>query len=294
LGQILIDRVVGVELSMEQWLQSSKPLLEMEVADRDIGFETRPDLAHADFANMFIGGGALSGGCVQEEIRFSICPELCLSMLICPCMLEHEAIQIVGAEQFSSYKGYAFSLRFGGDYVDKVRRKQDGSLLTSVLAMDANDLRCGDSSVAGQHDKDPLHRDLNKSLAAFTPIDEDALKEFEVVATGNWGCGAFLGCAQIKALTQLASASQSGRRLCYFPFDQNFGPELKRFIARCREKRVTVGALLDALLSLQPAQGEHPEEARAAGYQEKPLSTKRKKELDGDDILKLVAAKLSL
>ena len=34
-----------------------------------------------DFANAYVGGGVLSHGCVQEEIRFAICPELIASML---------------------------------------------------------------------------------------------------------------------------------------------------------------------------------------------------------------------
>ena len=49
-------------------------------------------LLHADFANMFLGGGVFSGGCVQEEIRFAICPENCVAMLVCPCMQPREAI----------------------------------------------------------------------------------------------------------------------------------------------------------------------------------------------------------
>merc|ERR1712217_551634 len=122
-------------------------------------------------------------------------------------------------------------------------------------AMDANDLRGGsDSSIAGQLSQGPLLRDLNKSLAAFTPINEDALRQFEVVATGNWGCGAFQGCAPIKALTQLASASQCRRKLRFFPFDQSFGPELQAFATKCVEKNITVGQLLKALISLQPTQ----------------------------------------
>lgn len=62
------------------------------------------DCLHADFANMYLGGGVLSGGCVQEEIRFAICPELLIGVLLCPVMSEAEAIQIVGAEQFSAYE----------------------------------------------------------------------------------------------------------------------------------------------------------------------------------------------
>lgn len=36
-----------------------------------------------DFANSFIGGGALSSGCVQEEIMFATHPELYATQLLC-------------------------------------------------------------------------------------------------------------------------------------------------------------------------------------------------------------------
>jgi hypothetical protein len=34
-------------------------------------------------AGRFIGGGALHGGCVQEEIMFALNPEAFVSMLLC-------------------------------------------------------------------------------------------------------------------------------------------------------------------------------------------------------------------
>ena len=46
--------------------------------------EDTPEALHADFANAFIGGGVLGGGCVQEEIRFTVEPEALLSMLVTP------------------------------------------------------------------------------------------------------------------------------------------------------------------------------------------------------------------
>jgi len=251
-GQIKIDRVVGVELSESEWLNSAQPLLPLDMEQPKVGFETRPDLAHADFANMMIGGGVLCGGCVQEEIRFAICPELCLAMLVCPCMLETEAIQITGAEQFSAYKGYAHTLRYGGDHIDTAEKGPEGSLFTSVLAMDALDLRSQDSSLAAQLESKNMLRELNKSHAAFTPVDANSLQEFEVVATGNWGCGAFGGCAPLKALVQWASASQCKRRICYFPFMEDFGPELERLARRCVQTSTSVGQLLQVLWDLQP------------------------------------------
>lgn len=261
-GEIIIDRVVGVALTEDAWLQSSKPLLAMEMAPMRQGFEKAPKLAHADFANMFIGGGVLCGGCVQEEIRFAICPELCASMLVCPCMLEEEAIQILGGEQFSAYKGYGTSLQYGGDHRDPAERLEDGTVLVSILAMDALDYRGRDSSLDAQLSASDLLRDLNKSLAAFAPVDEISHERFPKVATGNWGCGAFGGCAPLKALVQWASASQCGRQLRYFPFEQDFGPELQVLAAKGAEKGLTVGALLSAVWELQRQSAENMEKLK--------------------------------
>lgn len=246
-GEVVIDRIQGVALTASEWQQSDKALLTMEVAERKIGFETAPELAHADFANKFLGGGVFSGGCVQEEIRFAICPELCLSMLICSCMQADEAVQITGSEQFSAYKGYGWSLEYAGDHVDQAVRRADGSVKTAVLAMDALDFRGDDSSLRRQLHPALLERELNKSLAAFTPVDQQSLEDFPIIATGNWGCGAFGGCVQLKALIQWASASQCGRRLRYFPFEQGFGAELQDLAAASAQAGLTVGQLLGFL-----------------------------------------------
>jgi poly(ADP-ribose) glycohydrolase len=52
-----------------------------------------------DFANRYLGGGCLGHGCVQEEIRFMINPELIVGMLFCESMKSTEAILIYGTEQ---------------------------------------------------------------------------------------------------------------------------------------------------------------------------------------------------
>jgi hypothetical protein len=52
---------------------------------------------HADFANKFPGGGALDGGCVQEEILFVIKPECLISMLLVEVLDERSAFFIEGA-----------------------------------------------------------------------------------------------------------------------------------------------------------------------------------------------------
>lgn len=43
-------------------------------------------------------------GCVQEEIRFLICPELIVSRLFCEELDANECVVITGAEQYSNYR----------------------------------------------------------------------------------------------------------------------------------------------------------------------------------------------
>ena len=57
-----------------------------------------------DFANKYIGGGVLGEGCVQEEIRFLICPELIISRLFTEELDDNECLVMSGAEQFSKYR----------------------------------------------------------------------------------------------------------------------------------------------------------------------------------------------
>lgn len=44
----------------------------------------------------FVGGGVLGYGCVQEEIRFIICPELIVSRLFTEELNSSEALLIIG------------------------------------------------------------------------------------------------------------------------------------------------------------------------------------------------------
>lgn len=57
-------------------------------------------------------------GCVQEEIRFALCPEMLISLLICEMMTDNECIFLIGCEQYSTYKGYSSTFQFAGDFID--------------------------------------------------------------------------------------------------------------------------------------------------------------------------------
>ena len=213
----------------------------------------------ADFANKFIGGGVLGRGCVQEEIRFMVCPELIVSRLFMEMMLEKESIVIVGAERFSFYSGYASSFLWTGPYsdttpFDKWRRRN-----TTVLALDALVFH----NKAAQFKKPALTRELVKAYCAFKR-STGVPRDYQVaVATGNWGCGAFGGEPYLKALLQLIATSAASRQLLYFTFgNSKLSTDLLELHRALRANNTTVAALWQGILTYSeiypaPAGGRH-------------------------------------
>lgn len=61
----------------------------------------------------------MNDGCVQEEIRFVICPEMLISLLLCEMIKEDECVFLIGCERFSSYRGYATSFEYKENYLDQ-------------------------------------------------------------------------------------------------------------------------------------------------------------------------------
>lgn len=64
-------------------------------------------------------------------------PELAAGMVFLPVMASNESIEIVGAERYCSYTGYASSFRFNGDFRDVMPRDAWGRRRTHVIAIDA-------------------------------------------------------------------------------------------------------------------------------------------------------------
>ena len=68
------------ERQLPQWRKSSKLLTKLRIDSSGcIEDDANAGMLEVDFANSYVGGGVLSSGCVQEEIRFVICPELIVS-----------------------------------------------------------------------------------------------------------------------------------------------------------------------------------------------------------------------
>eukprot|EP01006_Ploeotia_vitrea_P038195 TRINITY_DN6621_c0_g1_i1.p1 TRINITY_DN6621_c0_g1~~TRINITY_DN6621_c0_g1_i1.p1 ORF type:complete len:569 (+),score=70.00 TRINITY_DN6621_c0_g1_i1:66-1772(+) len=328
------------------WEKSDAQLCDVVVHPLRESLDDGHDLLRVDFANAMIGGGAIAYGCVQEEIMFAECPEMCCTRLMFSEMEPDEAILMAGTERFASHKGYAFSLQYdaphydtpsppppahaptqqqppvsapaqsapvdtesdetsegeppaesGGQETPKKKKKgvclvvdpekeeadkqraidkklaeeeaarkaaepppppkyvnvKDNMLQTYYVAIDATDYR-GFGTGKTQFQPALLTRELVKSFAGFHYGSIASIPKQNLpngVATGNWGCGAFLGDPFLKSILQWLACSQAGHKVYhYYPFDNqpisNELPVLAQQLAN--NPKVTVGTVLEYLM----------------------------------------------
>ncbi|CAJ2639162.1 unnamed protein product [Trifolium pratense] len=267
------------------WSTSVMPLCRFEVHSSGLIEDHSSEAVEVDFANEYLGGGALRRGCVQEEIRFMISPELIAGMLFLPSMADNEAIDIVGVARFSSYKGYASSFRFSGDYMDDKDVDALGRRKTRIVAIDA---LCGPGM--RQYREKYLLREINKAFCGFlqqskyqqykkipqenfdavtstsmeTSEGENSYQDIRNshndsvmmeksndigVATGNWGCGAFGGDPEVKTIIQWLAASQAQRPfIAYYTFGLGELQKLDKVACWILSQRWTVGDLWNMLV----------------------------------------------
>jgi poly(ADP-ribose) glycohydrolase len=223
-GTMEIERIVG---GAHDWLHDASALQPFEVHATG-AIEDAAGCLQVDFANRFLGGGVLSGGCVQEEIRFALAPELLVAMIVSPVMEPSEAIVVRGTERFAATTGYGHTLRYAGAFIDPST--------SDLVAIDALDYRRS-GVVRGEA---ALRRELDKARAGFR---HDARNQ--PVATGNWGCGVFLGDPVAKAIVQWLAASAEGRAVRYFTFGDDRLGDLGAFVTAARG--FTVGELAQRL-----------------------------------------------
>ncbi|XP_021855614.2 poly(ADP-ribose) glycohydrolase 1 isoform X1 [Spinacia oleracea] len=155
------------------WANSIVPLCLFEICPSGLIEDQSRGALEVDFANKYLGGGALSKGCVQEEIRFMINPELIAGILFLPSMSDNEAIEIVGAERFSNYSGYASTFRYAGNHVDLREVDSLGRRTTKIVAVDALS-RPG----LRQYRVDYLLREVNKAFCGF--LDQPKDQQFQI------------------------------------------------------------------------------------------------------------------
>ncbi|VFR00207.1 unnamed protein product [Cuscuta campestris] len=313
-------KVLRTEYDCTFWSESTVSLCPFEVFKSGLIEDNSREAIEVDFANKYIGGGALSRGCVQEEIRFMINPELIAALLFLPAMADNEAIEIIGTERFSNYTGYASSFRFCGNYVDTKGIDNLGRRKTRIVAIDAlcspgksqctpecllreiNKAFCGFSDQVNHHHQqffqdgsfleyqnDGGDKELSvRSIDNFSPLGHPSsslqaregssgsmLKRNHMggnvqlsetqresgigIATGNWGCGAFGGDPELKAMIQWIAASQALRPfISYYTFDLEALQLLNQVVQWIINHKWTVGDLWDMVVdhSLQKVRGE--------------------------------------
>ena len=109
------------------------------------------------------------------------------------------------------------------------------------VAIDA--LRLPDEQAAAQF-LGGTEREVLKALVGFRGAVNSGL---DIIATGNWGCGAFNGSPEVKALVQWVAASEAGAsQLRYHGWDDAATSEALARLVALRETGATVGQLWSA------------------------------------------------
>ena len=221
-------------------------LCDIEIIEQGSMFNTEAKFC-IDFANQYIGGGALSGGCVQEEILFAVEPEAIVSMLLMEVMDDNDAIRIDNLIQYSNYSGYAFSFK----YEESAIKDEQNLIRHNIIAIDAV------CSYSGGVDKESIKRDLIKAYVGFNLInfdDKEVEKIPKTISSGNWGCGAFGGDYELKFIQQWLAATYAGvEKLYYYTFGEN---EMNTIVKYKEEmKSLNADDLLNTMMSAKLYKG---------------------------------------
>nr|CDS19301.1 polyADP ribose glycohydrolase [Echinococcus granulosus] len=210
-----------------------------------------PGTIQVNFADRFLGGGVLRGGCVQEEILCCIRPEILAGLLFIEAMDNHEALIIEGAERFSRYTGYGRTFEWAGDFNEAVDAKntlsEDGRWMGAITAIDALHFSRGTS----QFDGKSIRRELDKAYCGFTDLLAPHRALPNVVVSGHWGCGVFKGDKELKCLIQMMACAQAGKSLAYCTFsDDDFAKKALQVFQVLCSSSCTVGQLWRILSTL--------------------------------------------
>jgi len=253
------------------WRKSTKNFNKIKVhIYKDVSIHDFQDCLQADFANKFLGGGVIGTGCVQEEILFTVCPELMVGMLFNEVLADNEAIVITGAETFSDYEGYGWDFKFKGRHKTKsLNRDAAGRLQSQVVAIDALDVSSNKNSKKSksknkdnnepeippelqQFDDISVERELNKCYSGLF-VAKDISENHPYLpgfSTGKWGCGAFGGDPYLKFLIQVLACIETSRDMNFCCFDENF-EEMKSKLTKIMQflslNNKTVGDVLNLI-----------------------------------------------
>ena len=189
-----------------------------------------------DFANMDFQTGQIIPSATQEEILFSIRPEMFIAMFICQRINENEIIIISGANRLFEYEGYSNSFKF-----KKILENFD-NLNENVLALDA--------TMFDHYLFNNLIQDISKFYTACNYCNKKYSNPG--ISTGSWGCGAF-GCDKAhKFLQQLICAKVNNVKLSFSTFgNENYYYSLKKLFNSVIEYTPKVSDLWELIINFK-------------------------------------------
>jgi poly(ADP-ribose) glycohydrolase len=224
--------------------------------------------AHVDFANKQLHIGTIIASCTQEEVLFSIRPDLFLTLMCVETLLDNEAIVVRGCPRYCKYTGYLNSFRWAGPHPEATT---PSAQVPDIIAIDS----VVNKGVLNQFRENT--RDLRKCFGGFSVWDEpDTLsslqryhgKPYKAISTGKWGCGVFGGDNTLKFLQHLlvAVASPHRKRLKYCCFGSaDLAAALETLFAAICHKQMQVR---DVYRAIQEFAMESRRDAEFHGYME--------------------------
>ena len=252
---ILDEEIIYIRDNIEskEYLNNEEiDLCEITLNETGSLFEGKDSPYCVDFANKYIGGGALTGGCVQEEILFAVEPETTVSMLFMEVMDENDAIGIYNTIEFSKYTGYGSKFKFEQSAITDYLNLNDIKK-HKIIAIDAIVSRSY-YYFASNTEKEDIKRDIHKAYVGFNLIYFENEKDTKkIISTGNWGCGAFGGDHELKFIQQWIAASfVKINRLDYYTFDNSKMKNVVKNYSEIKKKYKTANSLYNTLLSIIP------------------------------------------
>lgn len=240
-GLVTFERRCLSDRDVPNWRKCKDLLPKLHVTAEGHIEKEGTGMLQVDFAASRIGGGVLDSGLVQEEILFLMNPELIVSRLFTEKLDDKECLIITGTQQFSCYTGFSDSFIWLGPYDDTLDRDEWRRLKRQILAIDALHFK----HYRDQYNMTNITRELNKAYCGFKSRDSHSEPD---IATGKWGCGAFKGDPQLKAVIQLMAAATARRGLAFFTFeDDDLRRDLQKVYHLLVKQKMTVGQLYEYL-----------------------------------------------
>lgn len=204
-NMVTLERIVFDKHKIEENLSECKKTFTTN--DINIHFKSMEDpeietQSIVDFANMDLQTGQIIPSATQEEVLFSIRPEMFVAMFICQRIYENEILIISGIPQLLEYEGYSNTFKFK-KIKDKIPEKNQ-----CILALDA--------TMFNHY----LYKSVIQDVSKFFTACEFCKKKYNnaAISTGNWGCGAF-GCDKAhKFLQQIICSKANDVKLSFSTF----------------------------------------------------------------------------